>query len=717
MTPTPSPRPRSFLAAALLAFSLAAAAPAAAQEGPVTLVADSVVVEDGSVLTAEGSVEVFSDGIRMTASRLTYDQEANRLSVEGPITLSDGPGTLVIADAADLSADLREGIVEGVRIILGQQVQIAASSAQRQQGRFTDLRDGIATSCEICTPGETPMWHIRARRVIHDEERKRIYFQHAQFRIYGIPVAYLPAISTPEPGVERARGFLVPSIESSNLYGNGIKLPYFVPLGDHADLTFTPFYATDFGGKETKTLEGRYRQAFATGDIQFDGAVTQDTIEPGTRAYLFGTGQFDLPWQTKLSFGVQLVTDDTYLNDYDYSGADRLKNRLSLTRIVGDSRAEGSVTVFHSLRDDEDNDTIPTLTGNARYDRRWQVDGVPGYVDFALIGHGHERTSTEDIVGRDMAQGRAYLRWGNEATFGPGIRLAADARAIGDVKHIIQDSRYESYQAALTPGASVTASLPMKKAGKDGVSYLLEPMAQAVWVGPYDIDSPNDDSTQPAFDLGNLMGYQRFPGLDRVEDGLRANLALRWQRYAPSGWTLGLTGGRVLRAQADGSFSPGTGLAGTRSDWLTQIDVDYEALKLRNLALIADNGSVTLNELRLAYISTKFDLAAGYVWQIEDPALNQDEDLSEATFDGTYRISDAWEAQMDLRRDLISSRTTRAGFGLTWRNECVRVDLSGARRFRNNDGAEPTYTYGLTVSLTGFGTGGSDSRPRTGRCS
>ncbi len=716
MTPKTAPRSRSFLAAALLAFALAAA-PAAAQESPVTLVADSVMVENGSLLTAEGAVEVFADGIRLTASRLTYDQEADHLSVEGPITISDGPETLVIADAAELSSDLREGIVEGVRIILGQQVQIAAGSAQRQQGRFTDLRDGIATSCEVCTPGQTPLWHIRAKRVIHDEERKRIYFQHAQLRVWGVPVAYLPAISTPEPDVDRARGFLVPSLESSSVYGNGVKLPYFVPLGDHADLTFTPFYAANFSGKETRTVEGRYRQAFVNGEILFNGALTNDTNEPGLRAYLFGSGEFELPWQTQLSFGIQLVSDDTYLGDYDYSGADRLRNRIGLTRIVGDTRAQGNVTIFNSLRDDEDNDTIPTLTGDARYDRRWQAAGLPGYVDFSVLGHGHRRISDEDIEGRDMAQGRAFLRWGNVETYGPGFRIATDLRAIGDVKHIIQDSRYESYQSALTPGASVTASLPMKKAGQNGVSYLIEPMAQAVWVGDYDIDSPNDDSTQPAFDMGNLMGYQRYPGLDRVEDGLRANLALRWQRFDPSGLTLGLTGGRVLRANTDNGFSPGTGLEGARSDWLTQIDIDYKALKLRNLALIADNGSVTLNEMRLAYVSTKFDLAAGYVWQIEDEALNQDEDLSEATFSGSFQLSDAWSADLDLRRDLISSRTNRAGLGLTWQNECVKVDLSGSRRFTNGDNAEPTYSYGLMVSLTGFGTGGSESRPRSGRCS
>ncbi|MBE3637769.1 LPS-assembly protein LptD [Mangrovicoccus algicola] len=714
MSLIPAPRRNRFIAALLVSFGIGLALPAAAQEGPVTLVADQVIVESQSVLIAEGSVEVFSEGRHMRATRLVYDQDSDRLSVEGPITLTEGEDTVVLADAAELSTDLREGIIEGVRVILGQQVQIAASSAQRQQGRFTDLRDTVATSCEVCSPGEEPLWHIRAQRVIHDEERKRIYFQHAQFRVLGVPVAYLPAMSVPTPDVTRAAGFLVPSVESDDLYGSGLRLPYFVPLGDHADLTFAPFLAVDPNGDTTETLEMRYRQAFTAGDIGFEGAVTQDDQDHGTRGYLFGSGAFDLPWQTELTFGIQLVTDEDYLSDYDYAGDDRLSNSLGLLRVVGDSRFEAELVTFNTLRDDEDNDTIPTLAGDARYDRRWQPAMLPGYLDLALIGHGHERSSDEDGTGRDMAQARGFLRWGDVVTAGPGIRLSGDLRAIADAKHIVQDSRYETFQTALTPGASVGASLPMAKSGRNGVSYLLEPMAQAVWVGDYDIDSPNDDSTQPAFDAGNLLGYQRYPGLDRVEDGFRTNLALRWQRLSPEGWSLGLTFGRILRG-TDAGYSPGTGLGGVSSDWLTQVDLDVGGLTLRNLALISDDGSFTLNEARVNYTWDDLEVDLGYVWQIEDEDLNQDEDLGEITFDGSYRFNDTWSSTLYLRRDMISEQTTRANLGVAWQNECVKVDVSGGRRFKSS-GSGPTYSYGLMVTLNGFGNGGSGTK-RAGRCS
>ena len=696
-----------------------AAAQAMAPEGaaPVTLIADTIWVEAENVLTAEGAVEIFSEGRHLTASRVIYDQSADELTIDGPIVLTEGPDTVLLADSAALSPDLRDGLVAGVRVILGQQVQIAAASAQRQQGRFTDLRDTVATSCEICRPGTAPLWSIRARRIIHDEDRQRIYFQHAQFRVLDLPVAYLPALSTPAPGVDRARGFLIPSTKTSDLYGTGLRLPYFIPLGDHADLTLAPFAATDLNGNWTRTMEARYRQAFVTGEITFDGALSRDTIEEDAlRGYLFGTGQFRLPDHLVLDFGLQVVRDDAYLNDYDFSSADRLQSSLGLTRVVEDSRAEGALIVFHSLREDEDNNEIPTLVGDARYDRRWQGPMQTGFIDASLIGHGHQRISTDNIDGRDMAQTRAILRWSGETTAGPGLRMGAEARAIGDIKEIRQDDRYPEFQQAVTPGVALWSSLPMAKAGADGVAWLMEPTAQFVWVGDYDIDSPNDDSTQPAFDAGNLLGFERYPGLDRVEDGMRANLSMAWKRFDPSGWTLGLTLGRVLRASATDQFSPGTGLHGSRSDWLTQVELDGHGLSLRNLMLVADDGSVTLNESRAGYGGSRLTLAAGYIWQIADAELGQDEDLSELTLDGGYQITDRWDAQMDLRRDLIEERSVRAGFGIGYQTDCVRVDLSGLRRFRSTEGAEPTYSFGLTVSLTGFGAGGG-ARPAPGQCS
>jgi LPS-assembly protein len=73
-----------------LVFWLAGALAATAQTDTATepllasLVADRVSVDAERRLIAEGNVEVFYDGARLTASRITYDRAANEVLIDGP---------------------------------------------------------------------------------------------------------------------------------------------------------------------------------------------------------------------------------------------------------------------------------------------------------------------------------------------------------------------------------------------------------------------------------------------------------------------------------------------------------------------------------------------------------------------------------------------------------------------------------------------------------
>lgn len=89
----------------LLAALVTLALPALAQE-QATLVSDSLEITGDTRLIADGHVEVFFKGRRLTASRIVFDQATNRLEITGPIVLTDDAGeTLILASQADLAAD------------------------------------------------------------------------------------------------------------------------------------------------------------------------------------------------------------------------------------------------------------------------------------------------------------------------------------------------------------------------------------------------------------------------------------------------------------------------------------------------------------------------------------------------------------------------------------------------------------------------------------
>ncbi|MGS4946738.1 LPS-assembly protein LptD [Meridianimarinicoccus sp. RP-17] len=701
-------RARLFHALAGLCLALWLAGTAHAQDAGETtaLVADLVRIDGNERLIAEGNVEVFTRGRRLRASRIVYDRSTDRVQIDGPIELRDADGTVVLADAAELDTDLTEGILQGARVVLNDQLQIAGAEMTRRGGRFSDLRQVAASSCQVCARGQTPLWEIRADRVIHDQETAQVYFYNARFRIAGVPVFYLPALRVPDGSDPRVRGFLPPSFVASSSLGNGIRLPWFLPLGDHADVTLIPYVTED----DSTTLEARYRQAFVRGDLLIEGAASEDRLESGTRGYLFATQTYALPNGFNLTADVELTSDDAYLRDYGFSDKDRLDSAIAVSRVRPGELIAADITHFQSLRADSDDSGDPDLVAYARWDQRMQMPGVGGWFDFDLAAQAFRRESAADIDGRDMAQLRGRAGWRNTYTGPGGLRLAGEADLTLDLKRITDDSRFETTQAGLWPQGALTLSWPLIRPGAGGSYQILEPVAQIAHSADSGIESPNDDSTAVALDTGNILSLNRFPGLDRSETGTRANLALRWSARDTDGVRIALTGGRIYRFSDTDQFSASSGLAGRRSDWLAQVDLDIaDEIRFRTLALLDDDLDLSIFEARLGWNGPgRLVLASNYIWQSADRDANLTEDVSEVYAAASLPLTRTWSARGELRRDFTVGRTNRSGLVLAYANECVRVDLSVTRRFRATNDVEATTTYGFTVELAGFGSAGGN---------
>ncbi|MEL6800171.1 MAG: LPS assembly protein LptD [Pseudomonadota bacterium] len=694
---------------AMLTLALCCAATGLwAQEA--TLVADTVEIRADATLVAEGNVEVFFDGTRLTASRVTYDRNGDQLTIDGPLVLSAGDDAVILADSAALDTDLTDGILESARLVLDRQLQIAASEIARAGGRFTRLSNAVASSCEVCTSGSPPLWEIRASRIVRDELERQLYFDDAQLRIVGVPVFYLPRLRLPDPSLQRATGFLVPELERRSRLGIGIRAPYFIRLGDHADLTLRPYLSAD-----TTTLEAAYRHELRTGSLSFEGAVSRDDIRPGdTRAYLFAEGQFDLPRTFTLDFDVELVSDTAYLLDYGYSTKDRLDSALTVGRTRDDQIVQAGITSFRSLRasdlavtDELPNELIEAelrqrLFANARWGQAW--------LSFGAIGL--ERPSNTAGVGRDVSRLSAALAWQADATLPAGLVGRAQARIDLDQYIVSEDPAFDD-ATRVSPAAALGLSWPLSRTDADGVNHLLEPQVQLVWAETSGEAVPNEDSTTVEFDEGNLFALSRFPGSDEVEEGLRANLGATWTRYDPAGWSLGLTVGRVLRFDTPGQFGADTGLAGSASDWLLAANYRLsDTVAVLSRALIDDNLEVNVSETRLTYRRNGATLDGSYLFRAAEPLEGRFEDIAELALDGQIPIDDNWTASADWRFEGDAGRTTQAGIGVKYENECIGVDLSVSRRFTSTTNVEPATDIALRVFLAGFGTGADGRQAR-----
>lgn len=378
--------------AVLLAATLPAPFQVRAQGMLATLIADQIQVIGNTRLQATGDVIVVYEDIRLSAQSVIFDRATGQLQIVGPIVIDDGGSTLILADAAELSADLRNGILESARIVLDQQLQIAAAEIARVDGRYTQMTKAVASSCQVCAENPVPLWSIRASRVIHDQEEHQLYFHDAQFRVFDVPIAYLPRLRLPDPTVERATGFLAPEIRSNSQVGVGIVVPYFIAIGDHADVTIAPYWAT-----RSRTVELRYRQAFRSGEIEFNAAYSEDEILPGQpRYYVFGEGHFDLPRDFDLDLRLELVSDAAYLLDYGTSLTDRLRNSVTVERARRDQYVFAEIGKWETLREDEIpiSDQLPFAQTDVIYEQRMFPAAIGGELTFTFDAHGHFREET-----------------------------------------------------------------------------------------------------------------------------------------------------------------------------------------------------------------------------------------------------------------------------------------------------------------------------------
>ncbi len=710
---------RQILAGVLLLMMLALA-PAAAQTGGsgaddiATLIADRLRLDGPDQLVAEGNVEVLFGTARLRAQRIAYDRGTGRIVVTGPLTLDQGREVLFLAEQAELSDDLQSGLIRAARLVLDEQLQIAAATINRRGDRFTEMENIVASSCEICARSQTPLWEIRASRVIHDEEELQVRFENAQFRFLGVPIAYLPRLRVPDPRLRRTTGFLGPQAVLDTGHGLGLRSPYFIVLSPARDLTVTPFLAS----KGTRALELRYRQAFANGRLEFGGLVGRDQIRPGgLRGFGYATGQVTLPGAWRLGFNLIHPSDRQLLDDYN-RGEPRLTSDITLEQVRRDRFIRVQALQFRSLLRSDDNALLPNQVGQAVLEQRRDMAGVGGVFDLRLEAHLHRRAralppslpAPRPGFGpgprpRETARVSLDLGWRNDAVL-PGGVLAATGAHLG-LDHVTlwsADGAFSRSEGTVTPALTAELRWPLIAQGQNGVTHVIEPVGQVVWSPDRNPELPVDESRMPELDEGNLFRLNRFPANDVRERGLRTNLGLRWTMTDPSGWSSGLALGRVFRQRDLGQFSAASPLAGARSNWLVSGSIDTATgLSLSNRALFDDDLGLERTALEVDWTRTSYSLSTSFLRVRANPFEDRADPASEWRLDASRVFDDRWTARIGWRYDVAQSQAARANFGLDYENECLRVALGVERQFATASRDTPSTNLGLNIDILGIG--------------
>ena len=681
---------------------------ALAQENPVRMIADRIEIAADGDLVASGDIEVFYGAETLIATLIRYDVETETLAIDGPILFTDENGDTITAQFAELDRELKTGLLMSARVMLENQLELQADKMLRIDGVNAEMQGVAATSCITCDT-RPPLWQIRASAVRHDTEKRTVHFKSAQLLIGEVPILYLPRLRIPDPSLKRSAGFLVPSLRSTSRLGTGIVTPYFLPIGTDKDLTFSPYISPN-----TRTLQVRYRQVVSNGKFQFDGSISDDNLNTSSlRAFGRVSGDLNIKNGYKLGFKVQSVSDDAYVGDYEIDTSQAMDSNITIERTRPNQFQEISLSNYQSFYKNEGPN--PFLTSFGQIDQRLKIARLGGTLDVRSEFWGAVRSSGTDKIGRDIARINSGARYHRNWDLMLGSQMSLEHESRLDHFFIDNDSDFDTQNTRLTHTSALTLRWPF--IGRAATSMqLIEPIYQIANVEQTNIFTlPSEESTRSEFDEGNLIALSRFAAPDRIENGRRSAIGLNYNFQGAAGYEAGLTMGQINWHDKNAGYSNSSGLSGSVSDVLLAAYVETPlGFNLQLRTLIGEEGRPGKSEVLSKFKYKKYGFDGRYSFLPADPLQeDRDADIAEWTINQTYAAGQNWQLSNSLRYDLVADSLATAGIGIKWDGQCSSVVFSADRRFTDLGGSPPQTTYGFSIALKGFSTGGASRAVQT----
>jgi LPS-assembly protein len=685
---------------------------------PVLLSADEIVYDqDLGIVTAAGHVELAQDERVLLADSVSYNLRTKVVTASGNVSLLDGDGNAYFAEYVELSEDLREGFIRDIGVLLSDQSRIAAASGERRDGRITEFFKAVFSPCQLCRedPTRAPLWQIKAEKIVHDQEERKIRYQNAWMEFFGIPVFYTPYLEHPDPTVDRQSGFLTPTIGTSTVLGTTAQVPYYWNIAPDKDATFSPIATT----KQGVVLAGQYRQLFSDGRINLEGSATiadrsdgKENHDDEFRGHIDVDGRFEINEVWRWGFDIDRASDDTYLRLYDFSDARTLTSNVFAERLSGRNYASINAFAYQGLRDVDITDELPIVAPLLDYNYISEPDSWGGRHSFDA-----NLAALTRIDGRDVQ--RLSLNGGWERPFigpwGDLFKIMANLQADA---YLVQD--YDPNSDVVNPSGPTESDLVGRFLPQLAVQWrypwvrpsswatqVVEPIAQVV-LAPNTAnndDIPNEDSLDFEFDDTNLFSLNRFPGVDRVDPGSRVDYGLKWTALTSDFGQASAFVGQSFRFEQDDAFEVGSGLEDNLSDVVGRvrlqprpdIDVSYR------FRIDKDSLAVERNELGLNVGPPALRLKLGYTFVDSEAGTADFEDREELVVRAESQLNENWSTFARHKRDLERGSSLSSSVGIGYEDECFVLEVAGRRTFFRDREIEPEDSVMLRVVFKRLG--------------
>ena len=402
--------------------------------------------------------------------------------------------------------------------------------------QITTIRKAIFTSCKK-RDGKCPPWSIKAKKITHDKNKKKLIYDHAVLNVYDKPVMYFPKFFHPDPSVERQTGFLRPQLNNSEILGSSLYLPYFYVISDSKDFTFKPtIFENDIYMFQNEYRSEKKNSSLITDFSLTTGYKSSISDKKNSISHLFSKYELDLNFpkyeKSNINFFLEKVSNDTYLKIFDTNlmeteikpaNPNILNTGLNLTLDHEDYNFDVGINAYENLQVQKSSDRYQFILPYYNYSKLIDFKKT-GALEFSSNGSNNliETNNLESNIINNInykISDQISNKYGFKNNFGIYFKnLNTIAK---------NNNKYKSSpQVELMNIFEMNSSLPLGK--DDSISeYLIEPKI-SFRINPGDMK--NYKSTKRIINADNIFNINRLGITDSFEAGKSLTMGIKYKK-------------------------------------------------------------------------------------------------------------------------------------------------------------------------------------------
>ena len=566
----------------------------------------------------------------------------------------------------------------------------------------TEFTKSIFTLCDYRKNDKCPPWSIQASKMLHDSQKKTIYYDNAIIKVFDLPVFYLPKLSHPDPSVKRRSGFLVPSISDSKNLGYGVSIPYFFDVGKDKNFTF----ATKFFIDENPLFTGEYHQAFRDSNFIADFGFTEGynntsaNKTEGAKSHFFSKFVKNFKGKNEsdntLSLSLQTVSNDKYLKLYklnsnlvDYN-QDTLESSLNFSHEEDDIFFGFNASIFETLKENY-NDKYEYIAPEITLDKNIFANQTLGNLNLQsnFKVHNYDTNKLTNFNVNDLS-------WSSkDLLHKSGIK----SKFLSKLKNINYESKNVSKYKD-SPTSEVFGALGFhsqikleKYSGKN--QHFLIPK----FFTRYAPGSMRKESSGSRLNANKAFSMDRLDNINNFESGLTSALGIDYQ-IKNNDQNFDFSIAQIINNEENKKMSSESSLDEKFSDLVGDVNLNFSDKFNLNYSFALDQNykELNYNDLGARMNFGALDIDFNYL-QEKNHIGNKDYLKTKLA----YNNSDKAMMSFETKRNLITNSSEFYNLSYEYINDCLRAGLVYRREFYNDSELEAENSLFFKITLTPFG--------------